>query len=69
MSEPEPGVMHPVDEAFYKLAIKERDYERAKVDRLEAELFEARRMLGLYALHANVITQERVLKAFREQKS
>jgi hypothetical protein len=32
-----PGEMHPVDEAFYRLAIKERDFERVKVDRLESE--------------------------------
>ena len=35
---PQPGVMHPVDEAFYKLAIKERDYERRRVERLESDL-------------------------------
>lgn len=33
--EPRPGEMHPIDQAFYDLAIKERDYERIKVDRLE----------------------------------
>ena len=37
MSEPQPGVMHPVDQAFYDLAIKERDYERRRFDRVEAE--------------------------------
>lgn len=36
--EQHPGVMHPVDEAFYRLAVKERDYERVKVDRLEVQL-------------------------------
>jgi hypothetical protein len=39
---PEPGVMHPVDQAFYDLVVKERDYERIRVDRLEKELREAR---------------------------
>ncbi len=28
-----PGVMHEVDRAFYDLAIKERDYWRAKAER------------------------------------
>jgi FtsZ-binding cell division protein ZapB len=37
-----PGVIHEVDRAFYDLAVKERDLERAKVDRLEAELRSAR---------------------------
>jgi hypothetical protein len=36
--QPRPGEPHPVDDAFYKLAIKERDYERVKVDRLERQL-------------------------------
>ena len=30
-----PGVVHEVDQAFHDLAIKERDLERVKVDRLE----------------------------------
>lgn len=33
--EPQAGEMHEVDRAFYKLTVKERDYERVKVDRLE----------------------------------
>jgi hypothetical protein len=37
MSGPEPGVLHPVDQAFYDLTVKERDYERIRSDRLEAE--------------------------------
>lgn len=36
--EPRPGEMHPVDQAFYDLTVKERDFERRKVDRLEAQL-------------------------------
>lgn len=40
--EPRPGEMHPVDQAFYDLAIKERNYERVKCDRLIAELAAAR---------------------------
>jgi hypothetical protein len=36
--QPRPGEPHPVDKAFYELAIKERDYERARVDRLERQL-------------------------------
>lgn len=32
-----PGVMHEVDKSFYKLAIKERDAERHRVDLLTAE--------------------------------
>lgn len=38
---PRPGEMHPVDKAFYDLAIKERDYERVKSARLEAQLNDA----------------------------
>jgi len=34
---PQPGEMHPIDRAFYELVIKERDYERRRVDQLEAE--------------------------------
>lgn len=37
-----PGVMHEVDRAFYDLVIKERDYERHRVERLERELAELR---------------------------
>lgn len=33
-----PGVMHEVDAAFYRLAIKERDFERQRVDALAAEI-------------------------------
>jgi len=33
-AEGQPGVMHPVDQAFYRLAVKERDHERQRVDRL-----------------------------------
>lgn len=43
--DPRPGEMHDIDQAFYSLTIKERDYERMKVDRLErtvAELEEQR---------------------------
>lgn len=36
--EPRPGEMHSVDRAFYDLAIKERDFERRRVDRLLKEL-------------------------------
>lgn len=36
-----PGEMHPIDEAFYKLAIQERDFERHQVDRLRVLLTEA----------------------------
>ncbi|HWT25462.1 MAG TPA: hypothetical protein VN213_18300 [Solirubrobacteraceae bacterium] len=35
---PAPGVMHPVDKAFYELEVKERNYERVRVDRLQREL-------------------------------
>lgn len=38
MHEPQPGVMHPVDKAFYDLVVKERDYERVVVNRLEGDL-------------------------------
>lgn len=37
-----PGVIHNVDRLFYDLAVKERDLERAKVERLESELKAAR---------------------------
>jgi hypothetical protein len=37
-----PGVMHEVDRAFYELAIKERDYERVRADRLQRERDAAR---------------------------
>lgn len=33
-----PGVIHEVDRAFYDLAVKERDLEQAKVDRLVREV-------------------------------
>jgi hypothetical protein len=32
--QPRPGEMHPIDKAFHDLTLKERDYERMKVDRL-----------------------------------
>jgi hypothetical protein len=50
--EPEPGVMHPIDQAFYDLAIKERDYERRRVDRLQAQADDAYR-----SLHAGRIAE------------
>ncbi len=40
--EPRPGEMHPVDQAFYDTAIRERDFERARGERLMAELATAR---------------------------
>jgi hypothetical protein len=40
--EPQAGVMHPVDQAFYDLVVKERDAERQRVDRLEAQRNQAR---------------------------
>lgn len=36
-AEPQAGVMHPIDEAFYDLAIKERNYYRQRADRLQRE--------------------------------
>jgi hypothetical protein len=39
--QPKPGEMHPVDKGFYELAVKERDYERRRVDRLESEMLTA----------------------------
>lgn len=33
-----PGVIHPTDKAFYNLAVKERDYERIRGNRLAADL-------------------------------
>jgi hypothetical protein len=33
-----PGVMHKMDRAFYDLTVKERDYERRRVDQLETRL-------------------------------
>lgn len=42
LHEPQPGVMHPVDEAFYSLVVKERDYERVRSDRIERERDAAR---------------------------
>lgn len=47
MYKTEPGVMHPIDEAFYKLAIKERDYERRKADRLQQEVDWLRQQLTI----------------------
>lgn len=49
---PEPGVMHPVDQAFYDLTVKERDHERVKVDRLEKELREAHETIQEMAEYA-----------------
>lgn len=40
--EPQAGVMHPVDKAFSDLAVKERDHERVRSDRLERERDAAR---------------------------
>jgi hypothetical protein len=40
--EPQAGVMHPIDQSFYDLAVKERDAERRRVDRLEAQRDQAR---------------------------
>lgn len=37
LQQPQPGKMHEIDRAFYDLAIKERDYERQRADRLAAE--------------------------------
>lgn len=34
---PQPGVMHPVDRAFYDLTVKERDLARLRADRLAVE--------------------------------
>jgi hypothetical protein len=36
--QPRVGEMHPVDQAFYDLTVMERNYERVKCDRLEAEI-------------------------------
>jgi hypothetical protein len=35
--QPKAGVMHPVDQSFYDLTVKERDAERVRSDRLEEE--------------------------------
>lgn len=32
--EPQPGEMHEIDQAFYKLTVKERDFERTRYDNL-----------------------------------
>jgi hypothetical protein len=45
MSEPEAGVMHPVDKAFYDLTVKELHYERVVADRLRNELGELRAVM------------------------
>jgi len=37
-AEPQPGVMHEMDRAFYDLAVQERDIERRRVDRLRAQI-------------------------------
>lgn len=37
-----PGVMHEVDQAFYDLAVKERDFARQRVARLSGLLDQAR---------------------------
>lgn len=54
--QPRPGEMHEVDQAFYDLAIKERNYERVKVDRLEAEVKRLRQGLWDAAALAGVDT-------------
>lgn len=51
---PEPGVMHPTDKAFYDLTVKERDYERMKVDRLEKELRKAHETINKEMAEYNV---------------
>jgi hypothetical protein len=37
MNEPTPGVMHPVDRAFYDLTVKQRNAAWREVERLRAE--------------------------------
>ena len=49
-----PGVMHEIDRDFYDLTVQERDLERRRVDRLEAELKQLRnlvRSLPCYIQH------------------
>lgn len=47
-----PGVMHDVDKSFYKLAIKERDAERHRVNRLTAEVKELKDKIKEMALQS-----------------
>jgi hypothetical protein len=42
----EAGNPHPVDAAFHKLTVKERDYERVRADRFERERDEAKALLS-----------------------
>jgi hypothetical protein len=70
--EPQPGQMHPVDKAFYRLAIKERDYERARVDRLQSHLQRALRRIDVLreaelAATAEAVALQRELEAFRKR--
>lgn len=43
--EPRAGEMHPVDQAFYNLTVKERDFERVKNDRMYDEMCSLRQQV------------------------
>lgn len=44
--QPRAGEMHPVDQAFYDLAIKERDYERVRYDRVSSVVEDLEHRIG-----------------------
>jgi hypothetical protein len=66
--EPHPGEMHPVDQAFYDLAIKERDFERNRYDRLEREKDEFGRQVMEVRVSMEIMRQQHDL-CFNENKN
>jgi hypothetical protein len=64
--EPRAGEMHPVDKAFYDLTVKERNYERVKVERLEAEIAALRLAVREYLNGAPLDEQGRFKDPSRE---
>lgn len=48
-----PGVVHAVDKSFHELAIRERDFERGRADRLACEVQRLRDRLALLERRAH----------------
>lgn len=47
-----PGIMHPVDQAFYDLTIKERDAAWTKIELLQQEINRLRTNYGLQPINS-----------------
>lgn len=61
-AQPEPGVMHPIDRAFYDLTVKERDYARRACGKAEAALQEAVELLRICGPSADPSAWHRVME-------